>query len=127
VRRSEFLRRGKFGTVTEMERLAELAEEAGARFDPEEEPMPERLDLQGYLLADPKTNRVIAVVQRGDGDESSNYRDAQEAVRRWNAWQDLRALANCLGDDGPAQHLLSPEDARRRRLLLAILDGREGE
>jgi hypothetical protein len=106
-----------------------LAEAAGVVWDPEEEPLPERLSFASRLQADEVGNLRPGLLIEGGvwGDRDQEIRTYAEAVRRWNAWPELRALVDCLGDDGPAQHLLAPEDARRRRMLLAIFDGKEGE
>lgn len=115
------------------------AEAAGVVWDPEEEPLPATV----FLCNEDSPLNDSAAVQDGGSMSGSYYfwvirghrrggdysrRVAQEAVRRWNTWPELRALVDCLGDDGPAVCTLSMDDKIRRMKLLAILDaGKEGE
>jgi hypothetical protein len=115
----------------------EAAEAAGVVWDPEEEPLPATV----FLCNEDSPLNDSAAVQDG-GSMSGGYyfwvirghrrggdysrRVAQEAVRRWNAWPELLALVDCLGDDGSPKRSLSMEDKVRRMKLLGIL-GKEGE
>lgn len=45
--------------------------------------------------------------------------EAKEIIRRCEAWKEIRALVDCIGDDDPET------DRLRRMELIAILDGKE--
>jgi hypothetical protein len=101
-----------------------LAKLCGAKFDPEEEPLPERLDVNlgasaviehGRLDGD-EVVLVIAGSYRGIPGQSEAQRVAREVVRRWNTWPELRRAVDGLGLSSGI-----------RQRVLAILDGKEGE
>jgi hypothetical protein len=105
-------------------------ESTGAVWDPESEPLPERLEVRvanGCAYVDAKDgDYILFVASTTPGTWSltlgERSRIVVEAVRRWNAFQELRDF--CLGDDGSPRTTISPEDWERRRRILAILDGR---
>lgn len=114
--------------------LVDAEQAAGRRFDPEEEPLPERLEMVGrtafYAGASPyfdlNMHLANAILLTDDIPATQrNERVLREAVRRYNAWPELRALADCLGDDSDPAYMLTREDRARRSKLLAILDGKE--
>lgn len=108
-----------------VDRDVAAAEAAGKVWDPEGPLMPDRLAVtpnEAYIGEFPDQDvsswRFFFLIQHFSLHTDSPV-VAREAVRRWNAWNEIRALADCIGDDGPA------EDRERRRILLKILDGRE--
>jgi predicted RecB family nuclease len=141
VKKSEFIERyidsGTAGWRRRAaERAAEMAEAAGVVWDPEEELLPATV----YLCNEDGPANDSAAVQDGGSMSGSYYfwvirghrrggnysrRVAQEAVRRWNAWAEIRALVDCLGDDGSPGYELCPEDRARRKRLISIIDGKE--
>jgi len=99
------------------------AEAAGVVWDPEEEPLPERLFISysgGGTHAVPVDGQRIWVFSaaRGVADEL-RQRCFLEAVRRWNAWPLFRACIH---------RFLTQEDTgdALARSFLAILDDKEG-
>ena len=82
-------------------------------FDPEEEPLPEELELEEYsvgtLLLWPKGRRAVT--------HDAKRRYYREAVRRWNAWPELRKVVEAW----------TPGTIISIAPIKAILDGKEGE
>ena len=130
MKKSEFeAQRSDYWTgcgVTVLHKVQEdirAAEAAGVAWDPEEEPLPERLAItpnESYIGEFPDqdvtTWRFFFLLKHLDVDvHPDTLAVAREAVRRWNAWPELRRLAERF-----------PLDVGRRHLL-AILDGKEGE
>lgn len=90
----------------------EAAEAAGKVWDPEEEPLPERVTTHGGHL-------VVGVGLTG-GFRRLTIREVDEAVRRWNAWSELRVIVNGWGIVGsPFDDLTGSCKAQ----ILAVLDG----
>ena len=93
---------------------AEIAN--GAKFEPEEEPLPERLDT-----TDRETGSDAWLGVSWIGHVGYDHRRLErEAKRRYNAWQQLRAGVN----EALAVYGTRGEDYARLKKLLAILDGR---
>lgn len=100
------------------------AERRGARFDPEEEPLPKTLLRERELVWNGvfPNHEMPAIVDLSEVDFSSAawrkrmYWILHEAFRRYNAWPELRALADL------ARRLGAPDIAKH---LFAILDGKE--
>lgn len=102
---------------------------AGVVFDPEEEPLPERLEIQSGEIYDPDA------VARGPWVSAArqNYRGIpdtrepaarvlREAVRRWNAFSEARNLVReALGVYGT-----KGEDYARLKKLERVLEGAGG-
>lgn len=103
---------------------AEIAN--GAKFDPEEA-LPERLYFlesdsgEDWISTAPPRliGHAIAQVPRHYPPYHLRRPILREAVRLYSAKPELLALVDCLGDDG------LQDDRERRRLLLAILYGKE--
>lgn len=103
MKKSEYeaKRRGKLSDcapwtwTAQIARDVEAAEDAGVVWDPEEEPLPER------LIAVPAPAGAFVMVplpQRHIGPEERfpSMIEAAEAVRRYNAWPELEKLASKL-------------------------------
>jgi hypothetical protein len=127
--RREFHRAG-LATEPRVYRDVQAAEAAGVVWDPEEEPLPERLHLECDIAFEPgSVPAAYAMLQAvftqsfpRQGERACKI--LREAVRRWNAWPELRRLAQLLRrDTSTSGRTLRPV----RKKLLAILDGREGE
>lgn len=125
--RAEFIREPHVQTGRDVE----AAEAAGVVWDPEEPELPARLylanadTLEPVVVADMKLKPWIFKVARGADPDiperaAIRKRVALEAVRRYNAWPELRALV--------VEHLNNVRQAglvpaRWNEQLLAILDG----
>lgn len=113
----------------ELQLATAAAEAAGVTWDPEEEPLPKRLEARveatslelfvddvwcggNAIVFDNDFERAIPLPQRG--------RVLKEAVRRYNAWPELRkALEIARGHEGNYIHSLEWLD----REISRILDG----
>ena len=93
-------------------------EAAGVVWDPEEEPLPERLEIEGSRIMWGVWT-AAKITPRG-GAPVDPFRIAAEAVRRWNAWPELRLAVE------PLSRTLCPAQSLAKSVL-AILDGKEGE
>lgn len=134
MRKSEFKR--AFLVEWNRDRPAEAAviaaEAAGVVWDPEEEPLPEEIFISegectalavGYKPFEEDSGNFWALVEGpipsgGLGVPLARRAViAREAVRRWNAWKEIRRLVECAA--WPPSAIKSA--------VLAILDGKEGE
>lgn len=109
--------------------IVNAMEAKGQVWDPEEEPLPERLAItpnESYIGEFPDqdvtTWRFFFLLRHLDV-HPDTLAVAREAVRRWNAWPKLREAIRLTLKVEPLPLL-----ARSRLYdLLAILDGKEGE
>ena len=79
------------------ERLADLQSAAGVVWDPEEEPLPERLEA----VYNVQWMLVVPLPARSGWPQTRflSEREATEAARRYNAWPELESIVSELPDD----------------------------
>lgn len=122
MKRSEFVARLNDHESPWVTDVVAIAEAAGVVWDPEEEPLPERLTVF--------SDRAIGMQYgpEGSGWVKAGYvypdheHVAREAVRRWNVWGEIRRLV---------ESALWPPSTIKNALLAildgAVLDGKEGQ
>ena len=86
------------------EYAADLAERAGAKWDPEEPELPKRLSVEFRTLTVPDES----------GSRYASEREVREAVARYNAWERLCRLFEYHRLPGEAERFLTEERERLR-------------
>lgn len=120
MKRSEFVAKLNETEDPWVTSVVELAEAAGVKWEPEEEPLPEKLTTHAIGRG---CFRVMANCEGGVMVRELSHREAREAVRRWDAFSKAKTLVKeMLGVYG-----LGGEDYARLKKLEAVLDeGGEG-
>lgn len=90
----------------------ELAKQQGAKFDIEP------VELPRLKMAQRSSTNNYGYLILTDRDVCPSREQANEIIRRCEAWKEIRVLVDCIGDDDPET------DRLRRMELIAILDGK---